>query len=140
MLDVTDHVWCEAWSESESRWVHCDPCEGVADTPLMYESGWRKRLSHVLAFGRAHCADVSRRYTLCWRSALARREPVPEGWLELLVASHTARAAGGLSAAARAVLRARLAAEEVEYIYIYIYIYNMWYVYMCVFIFMYMYI
>ena len=36
MLDWTDHVWAEVWSETESRWLHVDPGEGV-DRPLIYE-------------------------------------------------------------------------------------------------------
>ena len=34
--DSLDHVWVEIYSPRLRRWVHCDPCENVIDTPLMY--------------------------------------------------------------------------------------------------------
>eukprot|EP00967_Tisochrysis_lutea_P150938 scaffold292800_cov30-Tisochrysis_lutea.AAC.1 len=112
VLDVTDHVWCEVWSCHHQRWVHCDPCEEACDAPLLYETGWGKSLSHVLAFGRCHCADVSRRYTLVWEEALRRRAPVAEGWLELFIAENNARAAAALALDERKLLAAKLEAEE----------------------------
>lgn len=37
MLDLTDHVWCEYWSEKLDRWVHIDPCEAKVDGAGIYE-------------------------------------------------------------------------------------------------------
>ena len=37
ILDVTDHVWAEYYSETMQRWVHLDPCEAAYDTPHLYE-------------------------------------------------------------------------------------------------------
>lgn len=33
------------------------------DTPMMYEAGWRKKLSYVIGFAKDHVMDVTRRYT-----------------------------------------------------------------------------
>ncbi len=53
VIDWTDHVWVELWCPARSRWVHADACEGPGafDTPLMYEAGWGKKLSFIIAVG-----------------------------------------------------------------------------------------
>ena len=72
--DSTDHVWAEAWSVEQKRWLHVDPCEKAVDRPRMYERGWGKKLACILAFGRDECLDVTRRYTRDVGACLSRRD------------------------------------------------------------------
>lgn len=60
VVDWTDHVWVEVYSEGQARWLHADSCECALDAPLMYESGWGKALTYVVAFSRDHVVDVTR--------------------------------------------------------------------------------
>lgn len=62
VYDWTDHVWTEVYSEQENRWVHADSCENISDQPLLYESGWGKKLNYCIAIGWAGYSDVSYKY------------------------------------------------------------------------------
>jgi len=73
VLDFTDHVWVEVWLPSVQRFVHCDPCERALDTPLMYEQGWNKKLTHVLSFSRYGVSDSIARYSRKQNTVLTRR-------------------------------------------------------------------
>ena len=71
--DWTDHVWSECYSEQQRRWIHCDPCEDAMDRPELYEAGWGKKLSYVIAFSVDEVVDVTRRYTAKYQEVKARR-------------------------------------------------------------------
>ena len=97
--DWSDHVWTEVWSDLHHRWLHCDSCEDAIDAPLMYESGWGKSLSLIVASGRDGCVDVTRRYTRKWRREVAARRAdasglgVNEVWLATNIDNVDARQA-----------------------------------------------
>uniref|UniRef100_A0A915D0B2 Peptide-N(4)-(N-acetyl-beta-glucosaminyl)asparagine amidase n=1 Tax=Ditylenchus dipsaci TaxID=166011 RepID=A0A915D0B2_9BILA len=86
--DGLDHVWVEIWSDDLDRWVHCDPCENVIDTPLMYDKGWGKKHAYVLAYSIDHVRDVTWRYSYNHAAAMKRRtscrEPVLRNFLTKL--------------------------------------------------------
>lgn len=50
LTDLEDLAQERGGSSSGGRWVHVDPCEGLVDVPLVYEQGWKKKLSYMFAF------------------------------------------------------------------------------------------
>jgi hypothetical protein len=109
VLDFTDHVWCEVWLPSLQRYVHCDPCERALDTPLMYESGWNKKLTHLLSFSRHGVCDAMPRYSRKQGTVLLRRsaEVVNEGVVASMIAAKDRELSG-----AYAMRRATTAAGD----------------------------
>ncbi|KAK9872461.1 hypothetical protein WA026_017929 [Henosepilachna vigintioctopunctata] len=78
VFDETDHVWTEVYSPFRKQWIHCDPCENVYDTPLMYEQGWGKSLSYVMAYSPYELQDVTWRYSSQHQNVLKRRKKCSE--------------------------------------------------------------
>ncbi|KAL8166642.1 hypothetical protein V2J09_008141 [Rumex salicifolius] len=89
ILDLTDHVWTECFSDLLGRWIHLDPCEGSYDKPLLYEKGWKKNLNYVIAISKDGVYDVTKRYTRKWAEVLTRRNIVRESSLDTLLANLT---------------------------------------------------
>uniref|UniRef100_A0A1I8EU02 Peptide-N(4)-(N-acetyl-beta-glucosaminyl)asparagine amidase n=1 Tax=Wuchereria bancrofti TaxID=6293 RepID=A0A1I8EU02_WUCBA len=116
VYDVTDHVWCEIWMEDLDRWVHCDPCENIIDTPLLYEKGWRKNLSYVIAFGLDHVRDVTWRYTFSHFETLTRRNSCREIVLRNFIRKLNARYASLMSEEKKKEMERRYMKELVEFI------------------------
>ncbi|KAL0026255.1 hypothetical protein WJX77_006348 [Trebouxia sp. C0004] len=98
ILDWTDHVWTEYYSHAHRRWIHMDPCEAAYDKPLLYEAGWDKQLSYVVAFSRHGVTDVMKRYTKQWDQLKQRRMLVSENWLQQQCATLTANHRRGWTA------------------------------------------
>ncbi|XP_069675697.1 peptide-N(4)-(N-acetyl-beta-glucosaminyl)asparagine amidase isoform X2 [Periplaneta americana] len=116
VVDETDHLWTEVYSGIRGRWLHCDPCENVCDAPLMYEAGWGKQLSYVMAYSRDEVQDVTWRYSSQHDRVLERRTACSEA--ELLATMMELRTARQrcLSAARRTHLTRRLLGELVEFL------------------------
>lgn len=75
------------------RWVHFDSCEAISDEPLLYETGWGKKLTYLLAFHRYGTVDVTRRYTRDWEGLVKRRTLISEDQLDayLRIVTHRKR-------------------------------------------------
>lgn len=78
VFDQTDHVWVEVYSYLKSKWIHCDPCENVVDTPLMYECGWKKKLNYIFAYSVDEIQDVTWRYSCKHDQVLKNRNRCSE--------------------------------------------------------------
>ncbi|KAJ1555891.1 peptide-N4-(N-acetyl-beta- glucosaminyl)asparagine amidase [Cladochytrium tenue] len=101
------------WYRDEfMQWVNSPPCSFC--NPLMYEAGWKKKLTYVFAFGEYDVKDVIFRYSRALPAVYRRRLLVREGFVESLAAELTAALRDGLSPTARKELEERDIAEELE--------------------------
>ena len=118
VIDWTDHVWTEIYSDSQSRWVHVDPCEGAIDTPLVYEVGWNKSLSYCIAVSKYEIQDVTWRYTLKEPQKLFnRRKDCQESWLTFFVLKMNVELQKSLTADQRRQLAIRSVTELVQFLW-----------------------
>ncbi|KAL0485085.1 peptide-N4-(N-acetyl-beta-glucosaminyl)asparagine amidase [Acrasis kona] len=83
--DWTDHVWTEVYLNG--RWQHADSCEDALDAPMMYEGGWGKKLSFVVATSNEEIVDVTRRYTKVFYSNEFQQRRAQVGVTEAFVSS-----------------------------------------------------
>jgi len=97
VTDWTDHVWTECYIEETGKWTHLDPCENTFDNPLMYESGWGKKLTYIIAISKDEWVDVTPRYTKNRMMNKMRRKSVNEQWLASLLETRTAYLRGMLT-------------------------------------------
>lgn len=114
IVDWTDHVWTEVWSDAQGRWLHCDCCEDKCDIPLLYEAGWGKKLNYVLAFTPTHIYDVTKRYTRKWDEVVSRRTLVNEAFLESRLSAFNEQIAANLDPIKLVTLFERLETERSE--------------------------
>lgn len=64
VMTETHYKWLEVYSETQKRWIHCDPLLGLFDSPLSYELTWGPFFKMCVAFSTNYeIFDVSRRYT-----------------------------------------------------------------------------
>lgn len=92
VLDFTDHLWTECFSDHLGRWMHLDPCEGAFDQPLLYEQGWNKKLNYTIALAKDGVYDVTKRYTRKWHEILHRRLITSEANVQEVISSLTKEA------------------------------------------------
>ncbi|XP_017780885.1 PREDICTED: peptide-N(4)-(N-acetyl-beta-glucosaminyl)asparagine amidase [Nicrophorus vespilloides] len=114
IVDETDHVWTEVYCHSQNRWMHCDPCENAYDTPLIYENGWQKKVSYVMAYSGEDLQDVTWRYTSNHKAALARRKNCTERELVDAIVQLRQMRQSSLSDSRKKYLKNRLLNELVE--------------------------
>uniref|UniRef100_A0A6G1S633 Peptide-N(4)-(N-acetyl-beta-glucosaminyl)asparagine amidase n=1 Tax=Aceria tosichella TaxID=561515 RepID=A0A6G1S633_9ACAR len=79
--DSADHVWTEVWSETKKQFIHVDPCENTVDSPLLYETGWGKKLEYCFAMSQYEVQDVTKRYSIDYAATLRRRTRFQESSL-----------------------------------------------------------
>lgn len=116
IMDFTDHVWTECYSALLGRWMHLDPCEGIYDKPLLYEKGWKKNLTYIIALAKDGVYDVTKRYTRKWHEVLSRRNITSEAALNNLLSNLTRECRKNLTSPVISTLEERdhIEAEELE--------------------------
>ncbi|KAF2983821.1 hypothetical protein EK904_005179, partial [Melospiza melodia maxima] len=98
------------------RWLHCDPCENVCDKPLLYEAGWGKKLSYIIAFSKDEVVDVTWRYSSKHEEVLSRRTVLSEATLRETINALNRTRQKSLSENRKRELLERTIVELVEFI------------------------
>lgn len=109
-------VYLQVYSGSRRRWLHCDPCENVCDCPLLYEIGWGKKLSYVMAYSRDEVQDVTWRYSCRHQKVLSRRTKCTESELLATIMRLRQERQQDMSDARKLYVNKRLVAELVEFL------------------------
>ncbi|XP_078620102.1 peptide-N(4)-(N-acetyl-beta-glucosaminyl)asparagine amidase-like isoform X2 [Branchiostoma floridae x Branchiostoma japonicum] len=115
VVDWTDHCWTECYSESQQRWLHLDG-EKYYDKPLVYEAGWKKKLTYIIAYSKDEVRDVTWRYSCRHQEVCARRKECRESWLRETVNRMNEKRQAGLSQERKEELVRRYLVELVEFI------------------------
>ena len=110
-----DHVWNEFYNEEEKRWVHVDPCEAAYDTPLVYEQGWGRNMTFVVAASEEEIVDVTPRYVKDWSIIKERRSDIMENNLKALIRNINNNLYMKLSEEEKAKLNERRIKEKEEF-------------------------
>lgn len=117
VLDWTDHVWTEVYSNAQQRWLHCDPCEELCDAPLVYERGWNKKLIFCLGFSANEVQDVSWRYSADHKALRERRALLcREEWVAHVLNKISENLQLGLDHKTKEELKLRRLLEFVQFI------------------------
>ncbi|ERL88783.1 hypothetical protein D910_06165 [Dendroctonus ponderosae] len=101
----------EVYSIGQKRWLHCDACENICDQPEIYECGWNKKVSYVLAYSVDEVQDVTWRYSCQHKEAMTRRKYCSEEALIQVLMDLSRRRQECRSAHRRRYLIKRLALE-----------------------------
>nr|XP_027188488.1 peptide-N(4)-(N-acetyl-beta-glucosaminyl)asparagine amidase isoform X2 [Cicer arietinum] len=107
IVDFTDHVWTECFSQFLGRWMHLDPCEAIYDKPLLYERGWNKKLNYAIAIAKDGAYDVTKRYTRKWHEVLSRRTMLTEPSLSSVLTNITNECRRGFASQLLSTIEAR---------------------------------
>jgi len=83
-----DHVWNEYFSEDLNCWIHVDPCENAWNTPLLYEQGWGRVMTFILAHSITGIQDVTPRYIKDFEVAVKRRNPITVAKIKGILFKH----------------------------------------------------
>lgn len=114
IIDFTDHVWTEVFSESQGRWQDND-CRERVDQPMVYEESWGKKLTYIFAFSKDEVVDVTWRYTRKKEEVLKRRNMCSEQWLESTLVEMNKKRQETFPLERRNFLEKRLKAELAEF-------------------------